>query len=81
MVYAHKKGLGNNPNIFPSKIQEFPISDWTMTKQNEIVKKIKTQIDVQRVVDSEIKKKQDEISQLIEDTIMKETIWGYSKIR
>ncbi|HIP34051.1 MAG TPA: hypothetical protein EYG89_04935 [Bacteroidia bacterium] len=74
LVYAHKKGLGNNTNIFPSQIQEFPIPDWTMTKQNEIVKKIKTQIDVQRVVDSEIKKKQDEISQLIEDTIMKEII-------
>ena len=42
LVYTHKKGLGNNTNIFPSQIQEFPMLDWNETKQAQIVEKIKT---------------------------------------
>ncbi|TAG06717.1 MAG: hypothetical protein EAZ44_01810 [Cytophagia bacterium] len=69
LVYMHKKGLGNNTNIFPSQIQHFPIPDWEETKQNEIVLRIKTQIDAQNLVDLAIEAKQQEINEIIENAI------------
>ena len=69
MVYTHKKGLGNNTNIFPSQIQEFPILDWNEAKQTQIVEKIKTQINSQNTIDKQIEEKQNEISKLIEMAI------------
>ncbi len=70
LVYTHKKGLGNNTNIFPSQIQEFPIPDWNETKQAEIVEKIKMQLDAQNVIDQQIEQKQQEISEIIENTLI-----------
>lgn len=72
LVYTHKKGLGNNTNIFPSQIQEFPIPDWDEEKQKEIVDKIKTQIDSQKEIDKQIAEKQAEISAIIEKAIQTE---------
>jgi type I restriction enzyme S subunit len=69
LVYTHKKGLGNNTNIFPSQIQEFPIPDWNQAKQTEIVEKIKTKIDSQKVIDKKIEQKQQEINNIIESVI------------
>ncbi len=69
LVYTHKKGLGNNTNIFPSQIKEFPIPDWDETKQAEIVNKIKTQLDEQKVIDRQIEEKQQAINKIIEDAI------------
>ena len=69
LVYTHKKGLGNNTNIFPSQIQEFPIPDWTEEKQAEIVGKIKNQIDAQNSIDKEIEKNMAEINLIIEAAI------------
>lgn len=71
LVYTHKKGLGNNTNIFPSQIQEFPIPDWDGTKQTEIVEKIKSQLDAQKVIDSQIEEKHQTINKLIEEAIQK----------
>lgn len=72
LVYTHKKGLGNNTNIFPSQIKEFPIPDWDEKKQAEIVEKIKTQLDEQKVIDSQIEEKQQSINKIIEDAIKQE---------
>ena len=72
LVYTHKKGLGNNTNIFPSQVQEFPIPDWDETKQTELVDKIKTQIDAQKEIDKQIAEKQAEISAIIESAIQAE---------
>ncbi len=69
LVYTHKKGLGNNTNIFPSQIQEFPIPDWDETKQNSIAAKIKTQIDSQNLIDQQIEQKQQQINAIIENAI------------
>jgi restriction endonuclease S subunit len=69
LVYTHKKGLGNNTNIFPSQIQEFPIPDWSEDKQTEIVEKIKTQIDAQSNIDKEIEKNIAKINSIIEEAI------------
>lgn len=73
LVYTHKKGLGNNTNIFPSQIKEFPIPDWDETKQAEIVEKIKTQLDEQKVIDRQIEEKQQAINKIIESVIYSET--------
>jgi len=72
LVYTHKKGLGNNTNIFPSQIKEFPIPDWDETKQAEIVEKIKTQLDEQKVIDRQIEEKQQAINKIMEDAIKSE---------
>lgn len=69
LVYTHKKGLGNNTNIFPSQIQEFPIPDWSEDKQTEIVEKIKSQIDAQSNIDKEIEKNMTKINSIIEEAI------------
>ena len=68
LITTHKKGLQNH-NIFPSQIQEFPIPDWDETTQNKIVKKIKTQIDAQNLIDQKIEEKQKQISLIIESTV------------
>lgn len=69
LVYTHKKGLGNNTNIFPSQIKEFPIPDWDEIKQAEIVEKIKSQIDEQKVIDRQIEEKQQAINEIIGNAI------------
>lgn len=72
LVYTHKKGLGNNTNIFPSQIQEFPIPDWNEEKQTEIVEKIKSQIDAQSIIDNQIEQKLQQINGIIENAIKTE---------
>jgi len=74
LVYTHKKGLGNNTNIFPNQLQEFPLLDFTLEHQQQLVDKIKTKIDSQEDIDERIKNKQDEISLIIEDAIEGEKI-------
>ena len=69
LVYTHKKGLGNNTNIFPSQIREFPIPDWDEVKQAEIVEKIRTQINEQKEIDRQIEEKQQAINKIIENAI------------
>lgn len=72
LVYTHKKGLGNNTNIFPSQIKEFPIPDWDEKQQADIIKAIKTQLDEQKVIDRQIEEKQQAINRIIEDAIKQE---------
>ena len=69
LVYTHKKGLGNNTNIFPSQIQEFPMPDFSLSKQAQIVEKIKAQIDAQNIIDQQIEAKQQQINDIIEKAI------------
>lgn len=69
LVYKEKKGLGNNTNIFPSQIQELPIPDYSLDKQQGIVSKIETRINAQKDIDIQIDEKRKEISRLIEDVI------------
>ncbi|KAA0244945.1 MAG: hypothetical protein DYG83_07500 [Candidatus Brocadia sp. AMX2] len=68
-IYTHKKGLGNNTNIFPSQVWEFPIPDFSEKKQKSIVEKIKSELDKQKEIEREIDEKQKEISRIIEAAI------------
>ncbi|WP_411896243.1 hypothetical protein [Winogradskyella sp. A2] len=71
LITTNKKGLQNH-NIFPSMIQEFPIPDWSIEKQNEICDSITKQIDKQRDIDKIIEQKQNEINRIIENAIESE---------
>lgn len=72
LIYTHKKGLGNNTNIFPSQIKEFPIPDWDESQQAEIVEAIKIQLDEQKEIDRQIEEKQKAIKKIIEEAIIHE---------
>lgn len=74
LIYTHKKGLGNNTNIFPSQIQELPMPNWNKEKQSEVVKKIKVELEKQQLIELQVEEKQKEISKLIELTIKKDPI-------
>lgn len=40
LIKIHKKGLGNNTNIFPSNVNEFPIPILPISEQNNIINDI-----------------------------------------
>ena len=69
-VEKFKKGMGNMTNIFASQVIDFPIL-YDKNKINNIVSKIKNQIDTQKIIEKQILEKQDEISKLIENIINK----------
>ena len=68
-IYTHKKGLGNNTNIFPSQVQEFPFPDFDMNRQKKIANRIKKALDKQKTIESRIEEKQNEINKIIEEAI------------
>jgi len=70
LVEINKKGLGNNTNIFPSQIQEFPLFDISLDEQQQIVKEIKADLDEQATIKKEIAKERDKIDKIIENNIM-----------
>jgi type I restriction enzyme S subunit len=69
LVEHNKKGLGNNTNIFPSQIQEFPMLDFSLDQQQQIVDKIKTRIDEQQKYTLQIEEKRAEIEKIILETL------------
>jgi restriction endonuclease S subunit len=69
LIYTHKKGLGNNTNIFPSQIQEFPMIDIPLSDQENIVNKIKTELDRQEVIKQQIETEKNKINDIIEKAI------------
>ena len=70
LVYTHKKGLGNNTNIFPSQLREFPVPDILLAEQTKIVASIKTEIDKQREIDKKIEAKKEAINKIIQESIL-----------
>ncbi|WP_318434732.1 restriction endonuclease subunit S [Photobacterium leiognathi] len=74
LVYTHKKGLGNNTNIFPSQIKEFPMPDWDEKQQAEIVESIKTQLDEQKEIDRKIEEIQKTIKNIVNEAIKSEYV-------
>lgn len=69
LIEINKKGLGNNTNIFPSQIQEFPLIDITLEQQQVVVNEIRNEIDRQNVFRQVIDDKRHEIDQIIEQSI------------
>jgi len=69
LVEVNKKGLGNNTNIFPSQIQEFPMIDISLKDQQKIVDEIKTELDAQEDMNREIEVERNKIDEIIESAI------------
>lgn len=69
LVEVNKKGLGNNTNIFPSQIQEFPMIDISLKEQQRIVDEIKKELDKQENHKQEIANERNKIDKIIEKAI------------
>jgi restriction endonuclease S subunit len=69
LVEVNKKGLGNNTNIFPSQIQEFPMIDIPLSAQQTIVNEIKTELDKQEEIKQKIEAERNKIDEIIEKAI------------
>jgi len=69
LVEINKKGLGNNTNIFPSQIQEFPMIDIPLKSQQKIVNKIKIELDQQEEYKKKTKTERNKIDEIVEKAI------------
>lgn len=69
LVEINKKGLGNNTNIFPSQIQEFPMIDINLIEQQRIVDEIKAELDKQEDMAKKIGIERNKIDVIIEKSI------------
>jgi len=69
LIEVNKKGLGNNTNIFPSQIQEFPLLDVSLSQQQKIVNEIKTKLNKQEKIRKKIGKEREKIDEIINQCI------------
>lgn len=69
LIYVHKKGLGNNTNIFPNQLREFPMLDVPLHSQDKIVDGIQDKIVKQEQVQYQIEKKREEIDKIVLNAI------------
>ena len=69
LIEVYKKGLGNNTNIFPIVIREFPLIDIPLPEQYRIVSEIHAEIDKQKNLKAAISDMQQQIDQIVEDSI------------
>jgi type I restriction enzyme, S subunit len=69
LIYTHKKGLGNNTNIFPGQLREFPMLSPPLSVQDEIVNQIDTMISEQQKIELKINQKKKEINNLLINAI------------
>ena len=69
LIEVNKKGLGNNTNIFPSQIQEFPMIDISLKAQQKIVDEIKTELDKQEEMNQTIETERNKIDGIIERAV------------
>jgi restriction endonuclease S subunit len=71
LIESNKKGLGNNTNIFPSQVQDFPLPDIPLSRQDKIVSVIKIQLRKQEAKLADIEQKQHEIEKLIKNILIR----------
>ena len=69
MNMANLMLLGNNTNIFPSQIQEFPMIDVSLKNQQKIVDEIKMELDEQEEMNRKIEAERNKIDEIIEKAI------------
>jgi len=69
LIEINKKGLGNNTNIFPSQIQEFPMIDISLKAQQKIVDEIKAELDKQEEINNKVESERNKIDEIIEKAI------------
>lgn len=72
LIEIYKKGLGNNTNIFPIVVQEFPLIDITLDEQQRIVDEVHTEIEKQNNAKAKIAELRSHIDAIIEKTIFRQ---------
>ena len=70
LIEINKKGLGNNTNIFPSQIQEFPLIDIPLNQQQNIVDEIKIELDKQEEIKKQIIIERNKIDSIIKNSLI-----------
>lgn len=65
LVEIFKKGLGNNTNIFPIVVKEFPMPNISIKEQNDIVAEINVDMDKQLEINRKISNIKNKIAKLI----------------
>ena len=68
MIEINKKGLGNNTNIFPNQLMEFPIIDISVEKQKKIVKEIEEKLKDQKILNEKLDFERAKIDELVSKT-------------
>lgn len=74
LIEIYKKGLGNNTNIFPIVVQEFPIPDLSLADQKEVVKEIEKTINNQKLYNDQIQELRQTIIQCVKESTKASTI-------
>lgn len=69
LIEIYKKGLGNNTNIFPIVVQEFPMIDIPLEEQQRIVDKIHLEITKHEEIKAEISRLREKVGQIIDRAI------------
>ena len=69
LIEIYKKGLGNNTNIFPIVVREFPMLDISLDEQQRIVDEIHSEIGKQNEIKSQISSLRSKIDEIVENVI------------
>lgn len=69
LIEIYKKGLGNNTNIFPVVVREFPMLDISLKEQQRIVDEIHSEISKQDEIKSQISNLRSKIDEIMENVI------------
>lgn len=70
LIEIYKKGLGNNTNIFPIVVREFPMLDISIEEQQRIVDEIHSEISKQDEIKSEISNLRSKIDEIVKSVII-----------
>ena len=70
LIEIYKKGLGNNTNIFPIVVREFPMLDISLAEQQRIVDEIHSEISKQNDIRTKISSLREKIYGIIQETII-----------
>lgn len=70
LIEVNKKGLGNNTNIFPSQIQDLPMIDTDLQRQQRIVDEIKTELNKQDEIKQKIVIERNKIAEIIKNNVL-----------
>ena len=69
LIEIYKKGLGNNTNIFPIVVRDFPMLDISLAEQQRIVDEIHAEIAKQDEIKKQIVSLRGQIDALIQDVL------------
>ncbi len=70
LIEIYKKGLGNNTNIFPIVVREFPMLDISLEEQQRIVDEIHAEIAKQDEIKNQVTELRMQIDKIIENAIV-----------